>query len=292
MDHHAARTARRAAFTALAVALLAAAPVPSASAQTAVDSAGRRTQGERYHAEFAMGMWHPKLAGDISSDALNLIGSQIDFGKDLGFDSSTVATMKAVLRPAKKHRFRLELSPVQYAADTTFSRIITFAGVPFPVSLPIHSTLAWKTWRIGYEYDFIYRKRGFVGVLFEARMTKLDASLSSIAVGGVTSGSAILPAIGVVARAYVLPSVAVNFELSGFCALHSPGGQFALRCSPDANPDYQATYFDWDIYGTINFTNYVGAQVGWRRQTTTLNFGTDRGALAFQGLWVGGVVRY
>jgi hypothetical protein len=290
MGHHVARIARGLATTLLAVAATVPAP---ALAQTpvAADPAGQQ-RGERYHAEFAGGLWHPTVAGHISSDALSLVGSQIDFGKDLGFASSTVATMNLVLRPGKKHRFRAEFAPIQYEADTTFSRIITFAGVPFPVSLPIHSTLRWRTWRFGYEYDFLYRKWGFVGVLFEARTTRLDASLASSVVGGVTSGSAILPSIGVVGRGYVAPGVAVNFELSGFCALHSPGGEFAMKCKADANPDYQATYFDWNIYGTVNVNRYVGAQVGWRRQTTTLNFGTDRGALAFQGLWIGGVVRY
>jgi hypothetical protein len=291
MGHPIARIARGAAITLLAAATAVAVPVP-ARAQGAKDGAAQQPPGERYHAEFATGVWHPTLAGNFSSDALSLVGSQIDFGKDLGFASSTVATMNLVLRPGKKHRFRAEFSPVQYAADTTFSRIITFAGVPFPVSLPIHSTLRWRTWRFGYEYDFIYRKWGFVGALFEARMTRLDASLSSSVLGGVTSGSAILPSIGIVGRAYVVPRVAMNFEFSGFCALHSPGGEFAMKCKPDANPDYQATYFDWNIYGTVNLSRYVGAQVGWRRQTTTLDFGTDRGALAFQGFWLGGVVRY
>jgi hypothetical protein len=292
MGHHPDRIVQRVALALLGAALLVGSVPAAAVAQAAAGKEHQQTRGERYHAEFATGVWHPDLSGDISSDALSLVGSRIDFAKDLGLSTSAVATINIVLRPGKKHRFRAEFAPIRYEADTTFSRIITFAGIPFPVSLPIHSTLSWRTWRFGYEYDFIYRKWGFVGVLFEARTTKLDASLSSAAVGGVTSGSAILPAIGIVARGYVLPRLAVNFELSGFCALHTPGGQFAMKCKPDANPDYQATYFDWDIYGTINVTNYVGAQVGWRRQTTTLDFGTDRGALAFQGLWIGGVVRY
>jgi len=237
-------------------------------------------------------MWNPNLFGQISSDALNLVGSTIDFGKDLGFGTTRSTDVNVVVRPAKKHRFRIEYSPVTYTADTTFSRIITFAGVPFPVSLPIHSTFGWNTWRFGYEYDFIYRPRGFVGAMFEAQSTKLDASLSSAVIGGSTSGTAILPSIGIVGRAYVLRSVSVDFEVNGLCALHSKTGHFAMQCKQDLNPDYQASYFDWNVYGTINITNYVGAQVGWRRATTTLNLGSDRGQIAFQGIWFGGVARY
>jgi hypothetical protein len=36
----------------------------------------------------------------------------------------------------------------------------------------------------------------------------------------------------------------------------------------------------------------VGAQIGWRRMTTTLQVKTDSGNMKFQGMYFGGVVRY
>ena len=30
------------------------------------------------------------------------------------------------------------------------------------------------------------------------------------------------------------------------------------------DPKYLANYFDWDVHGTVNFTNNVGIQIGWR----------------------------
>jgi hypothetical protein len=275
----------------LLAALASAAPRAAFAQESSLKNA--RPMGERYHVEVSSTLWNPSLFGQISADQLSLVGSSIDFGRDLGFGRSHIGDFNFVLRPGRKHRLRAEYSPVTFTSNTTFSRIVTFAGVPFPISLPIHSTLGWTTWRFGYEYDFIYRPRGFVGVLFEARNTRLHASLASDLVGSVTTdGSAVLPAIGVVGRAYVVPGVAVNFELSGLCALHKKTGQFAMQCAEDANPDYQASYFDWNIYGTMNLSNYLGAQVGWRRTTTLLNFGHTRGDLKFTGLWFGGVVRY
>jgi hypothetical protein len=88
-----------------------------------------------------------------------------------------------------------------------------------------------------------------------------------------------LPALGVVGRAYVLPEVAINFELSGFKV-------------PDVDPKYKANYFDWDINGTVNLSNNFGVQIGWRKVTTYLNIEEDTGDLRFQGLWFGVAARY
>ncbi len=152
------------------VALAALVATPAVSFAQSRENKDDRAIGERYRVEAAATMWRPGLFGAITSTQLDLVGSKIDFANDLGFASANVTNLSVVLRPAKKHRFHFELSPASYSSNTTFNRIVTFAGIPFPVSLPIHSTFSWRTMRIGYEYDFIYKKRGFIGVLFEARI--------------------------------------------------------------------------------------------------------------------------
>jgi hypothetical protein len=77
----------------------------------------------------------------------------------------------------------------------------------------------------------------------------------------------------------VIPEVAVNFELSGFKL-------------PDVDPKYQANYFDWDLYGTVNLSNNVGLQVGWRKVSTYLAIESDKGDLQFTGMWFGAALRY
>ena len=94
-----------------------------------------------------------------------------------------------------------------------------------------------------------------------------------------TSAKGPMPAIGLVARGYVAPNVALNFEVSGFRV-------------PNVSEKYQARYYDWDINGTINVTNYFGVQLGWRRMTTFLNIDRDGGDFKLQGLWFGAAVRY
>jgi len=235
--------------------------------------------GENYHVELGGTLWNPELAGIISSEQFQIIGSDIDFVDDLGYEKTRFRDLRIVLRPGRKHRFRIQYTPVQYTADTVFSRTIVFNGIAFPVSVPVTSQFDWKVLRIGYEYDFLYLDRGFLGALFEVRYTQLEANLATIGIDEFASAKAPLPALGLVGRAYVLPEVAINFEVSGFRI-------------PDIDPKYDADYFDWDIHGTVNLTNNLGVQVGWRRMTTYLNIENDIGDLKFQGMWFGAAVRY
>jgi hypothetical protein len=235
---------------------------------------------EQYHVEFAGTIWNPNLSGIISSERLGVIGSSVDFVEDLGFEQTSFADMRIVLRPSKKSRFRIQYTPIEYKAETTLKRDLLFNGQKFPLSLPLQSQLDWKVWRFGYEYDFIYRERGFIGVLLEGRYTQMTAELASPLMSESTKVSAPLPAIGIVGRVYPIPEVAVNFEVTTF------------RVPEDTIPDVEANYYDWDIYGTINVHPKVGLQVGFRRMTNFLVIKNDSADVKFQGLWFGGALRY
>jgi len=247
--------------------------------------------GEDYHFEVSGNFWSPSLAGQITSEQFGLIGSQIDFLTDLDYAKTRFKDLRIVLRPSQKSKFRIQYTPIEYEAATTFSRNIVFNGIAFPVNVPIESSFGWKVWRFGYEYDFVYQPRGYVGLLLEARYTQLDARLAtnspllSPQIDEFATAKAPLPAIGIVGRAYVLPELALNFELSGF---RLPN----IDPREDGTPRYQANYFDWDINGTVNLTNNFGVQVGWRRVTTLLVIDDDGGDLKFQGLWFGAALRY
>ena len=56
-------------------------------------------------------------------------------------------------------------------------RSIVFNGNVYSVGLPVQGEFKWDAWRFGYEYDFIYRDRGFLGVIAEAKYTHVSAEL-------------------------------------------------------------------------------------------------------------------
>jgi hypothetical protein len=237
--------------------------------------------GEKYHVELGGTLWTPNLAGIVSSEQFGQVGTKIDFVGDLGFEKTRFKDLRIVLRPTRKAKFRIQYTPVVYEAQTSLPRSIIFNGQRYDVNMPVQSAFEWKVWRLGYEYDFVYLPRGFVGMLIEGRLTHMKASIATpLLPTEFTEAKAPLPAIGLVGRAYVLPELAVNFEVSGF------------KLPENAVPDTKANYFDWDINGTFNVTNNVGLQIGWRRMSNYLALEHDLGDVKFQGMWFGAALRY
>ena len=272
INHRASRAAVLAAF----ILVLVGAP---AWAQVSERETSRRPLGDQYRVEVSGTMWNPSVFGVVSSEQFGIIGDQIDFQSDLGYKQTRFGDFRLVLRPSRKSKFRVQYTPIAYTATTDFKREIVFNGIKFPVSIPVTSTFEWKVLRIGYEYDFVVTDRGFIGMLLEGRYTKFKTELTSAIAEEYTVAKVPLPAIGAVGRVYVIPEVAIDFEMSAF--------KF-----PEVDSDYRANYFDWDIHGTFNFTDNVGVQVGWRRMTSYIFIEQDTGDIKFQGLWFGAAVRY
>ncbi len=252
-----------------------------ASAQYSPTTSGAAV-GEEYHAEFAAGWWSPTPDFTVSSEALGVIGSQIDAVNDLGIVKKGFGEFRAVLRPGRQHKFRIAYLPMTYEASSIFERNITFNGQVFHVGLPVNSSFSWKTWRFGYEYDIVSRDRGYFGVIAEAKYTDLNVGLDSVIGSEFAQVRGPIPAIGVTGRAYVAPMVAITGELTGSKVLNS-------LIDTDR---YDGHYLDYDVYGIVNFNNYVGAQVGYRSIDVNVEANRDSGTLKVKGLYFMGVVRF
>ena len=260
------------------------AALPSlARAQYNAPSLSSQAIGEKYHIELSGTLWNPKLTGVVASEQFGQVGTNLDFETDLGFLQTRFKDLRVVLRPSKKQKFRLQYTPIDYLGTSTLTRDVVFNGIRYPINLPVTSEFGWKVLRFGYEYDAFYRDRGFVGLVLEGRYTEMVAKLESrsplLVASDFTTVKAPLPALGIHGRGYVAPNVAIDFEMTGFKL-------------PDFDPKYQANYYDWDIHGTFNITNYAGIQVGWRRMTTFLQIKHDSADFKFQGLYFGGALRY
>jgi hypothetical protein len=237
--------------------------------------------GEKYNVEVAYGWWNPNPEITVSSESLGIPGTLIDFETDLGIEKKKLPEFRAVLRPARKHKFRLAYIPIQYDVEGhILSRPLVFNGQIFNVGLPINVDASWKTWRIGYEYDFVYRDRGYVGLLVEAKYTRASIDFSSPITSEFAEATAPIPAIGLTGRGYVARNVAV-------------GGEFAVFRLPNGEDDkYQGSYYDFDFYATLNFNNNVGVTGGWRKLDLSYTVDLDQGSLKMTGYYVLGVVRF
>jgi hypothetical protein len=257
-----------------------------AEAQYGARRGSDRATGETYRVEFAGAFWNPTPEIVIASEGLGQLGDNIDFVTTLGIEKTRFKQMKVVLRPGTKHKLRFEYTPISYAAQKTVPTTFVFNGQRFNVGVPVTTDVTWKAYRFGYEWDFVYRDRGFAGVVAEVKYTNVNATLTARVAGvGIeefTEAQAPIPAIGFIGRGYVAPNISIT-------------GEFTFFKLPEQaldSEDYSAKYYDFDLYGTVNFTNNLGAQIGYRSFDVFYKVKRDTGTLKLKGIYFGGVARF
>lgn len=242
--------------------------------------------GESYHIEGSAGLWFPTADMTVTSAGsgalAGLPGSEINAENDLGMPASKwLPEFQITLRPARAHKLRFQYIPIQYDGSNVVTRNIDFNGQRYRFGTLVNSTMDWKAMRFGYEYDFITRDRGFAGLIVEAKYTdvRVDLDAPSLGLAEFAHAQAPIPAIGGIARFYVVPNVAITGEVTGFRL-------------PTIQDKYAGHYVDVDVSGTLNFTNNVGVQGGWRTLDMGYLLKQDNGSFTLNGLYFAGVVRY
>ena len=83
------------------------------SAQFRPPASANPTVGERYHVEAAYTFWGADPDLIISSESLGIPGDDVDLVNDLGIEEKRLRELRLVLRPATKHKFRINYTPDQ-----------------------------------------------------------------------------------------------------------------------------------------------------------------------------------
>src|SRR5207249_3284115 len=77
-----------------------------------------------------------------------------------------------------------------------------------------------------------------------------------------------IPAIGIIARGYIVPNISITGEFSGFPEIGTTGSS-----------RYGGKYYDFDMYGTVNFSDHLGAQAGYRSFDVLYKVNQDHGTM-------------
>lgn len=271
------RLPRVSALVAGALALVAVSALP-ARAQYGRPNVSDPAIGESYHVEAVLNLWNPSLDATVSSESLGIAGTPIDVKEDLGYVDKSIREFRFVLRPGRKHKFRIAYTPITFDGDVLLQRRIVFNGIAFNVGLPVQTEFKWNTWRFGYEYDFVYTDRGFAGFILEGRYTDAQLELRSPIDDEFAQARGVIPAVGGIGRVYVHKRVSITGELTGMKVPEIEG--------------YFGSFFDLDIYGTVNFTNNFGVQAGFRTLDANYTAELDTGDLKLNGLYFTGVARF
>ena len=233
---------------------------------------------EDHIVELGVMFWKPSPELTLSTDALAGTGiSEVDFVEEFGIEDKMFPEFRAAI--GRNHKFRLSYVKFDYAEDATIRRTFTFQGRTFTVGAPATADIKWDLWKFGYEWDFISRERGFLGAVVDVKYNKIDASVDSpvLRSTAATDVTAPVPTIGVIGRGYILPMVAITGEFSG------------ISINRD---DFEAKFFDFDIYGTVSFGRNLGAQAGYRSVDVHYLSDEDTGDLKMKGPYFGGVLRF
>jgi hypothetical protein len=264
--------------------LLAALLASPASAQYKPRPLNDPATGEKFHIEGGADLWFPTTDITVASSGTGalagLVGTQIDAKNDLGLMDKHLPKLQLTLRPARSHKFRLEFIPISYDASAVLTRDVVFNGQRYRLGLPTNTTLDWKAYRFAYEFDFVTKNRGFVGVIVEAKYTDVTVQLTSPVLSEFASAKAPLPALGGIGRFYVVPNISITGEVTGF------------KLPESIDSRYGGHYVDIDIYGTLNFTNNIGVKGGYRSLDMGYLVKQDTGSFTLKGIYIGIVARY
>ena len=236
--------------------------------------------GEDYTLELTGGLWDPRPTIVASSEQFGIIGSDIDFTEDLGMLRKRHPEVRLTFKPGRRHKLRLHWLPIQYSQSAVLRRRVVFQGISFDAGIPVSSSITWDAWRFGYEFDIVARERGYFGLILEAKYTAIEAALDSEVGYEFARARAPIPAIGAIARVYVTRFTPITAEFTAF------------ELPNDLVDGYRAKYVDFDVFGTINVSKHVGANLGYRSMDLSYLVDRDSGALKLDGVYLSGIFRF
>ena len=125
------------------------------------------------------GFWfYSNPSGDIQGSTER---GTIDLNKDLGFNSYSTFSGKLDWKFTHKNHVYLVGSSFDQTRQHVLDRTVMFQGQTFDVGLSTRAHLSAPLIAPGYEYDFIRRKRGHLGVGVQIDLFDASASLSAAA---------------------------------------------------------------------------------------------------------------
>src|SRR5688572_25860117 len=236
-------------------------------------------QSNNHVAEVTIAAWMPSPEITLQSGSLTTATgiNDIDFVEEFGIEDKNFPDFRFVV--GRSHKFRFGYTPVNYQADATITRTITFQGRTFTVGAPASTDIKWDIFRFGYEWDFISRDAGYFGVIGELKYNHLDASISSPALSttAATEQKAPVPTIGVAGRGYPHPLVAIGGEFTGMKV---------------AAGDFDGKFLDFDINGAVTLGRVIAVQGGYRAVTVDYIIDDDTGDLKLKGPYIGVTLKF
>jgi hypothetical protein len=148
-----------------------------------------------------------------------------DFQGDIGFNTYSTFFGRFDWKFTHKNHLIFVVAPFDQTKTVALQRTIVFQGQTFTAGLTATGELKANTYAVGYQYDFIRRQWGHIGLSGQINFYDTAATVSALAQtsGGVVhpavraSGSLLapIPVAGPDVRVYLLPRLFVTGNLQG-----------------------------------------------------------------------------
>jgi hypothetical protein len=166
----------------------------------------------------------------------------IDLNKDLGFSSYPTFSGKVDWKFTRKNHFYVTIIPLNTSRQTVLTRTFTFQGQTFTAGLAANSSLNTLAVAPGYQYDFIRRKRGHLGIALQFDLFDTTAKIN---VAAQTTGDGIHH-----------NAVSASGSLLAPIPVAGPDFRFYLTDSPRVF--VQGNVLGMYLFGYGNFVSTVG----------------------------------
>lgn len=237
----------------------------------------RPRPGPDFHVEIGYDQWRPTPNLVIATGG----SPDIDLSRTFQLPQDRMHVWHGTIRPALKHKIRIDYIPMRYDQDAIVNETIEFGGQLYTVNAPANADIDWVLIRAGYEYDLISGAGGFVGVIAELNYNTITTVLSSSAVGASTTidTTVPIPAFGLALGGTLIPRfLSVTGEVTGF--------------KVPSREDFQGRFVDGQVYATLQLGRNFGVRAGYRALNVRYLVEDDRGRLKMQGPFVGAQLRF
>jgi len=226
---------------------------------------------EQYRLRVEYRQFHSKLTGQLQHGFGEAAGTDLDVRGDLGIGDKKTWSGLAVLQLKPGHKLRGSITRLDYDGDLAAGRSFVYGETTFVAGNRVVTSLKGNYFTGEYEWDFVQRNWGFLGLLIGAKFVDVDGVIVAEAqpVREVETLRAPIPVAGLAGRAY-FGSVSLGGEVSGLVI--GERGQV------------------YEIDGTarIHFSDRLAVGAGYRLLSLTGEKAPDRVDLRLQG-WTWGV---
>lgn len=144
--------------------------------------------------------WFPSLDGTVKVDEGGIIGTTIDFDKDLGIDDEDYPSVEAFVGLGN-HHLSLTYTDIDYSGKKILTRDINFKGETYPVGALVFSSMEYTMIDLHYQYDLLDLENilaGFsLGGVFQVKYLDGDVSLKTTGINEQEDFTLPIPMLGV-----------------------------------------------------------------------------------------------